>query len=143
VRVPYVIANLRSPAKFEQVVTAKSTMHPNSTYVVLSTIDIDGLSLTHSKSGLLKETQRYFELLHCGYVAQWEAFRGAVISQQLFAHDDTSLTRQLFFFTRFTAADYGPVWMLINGCINYNVQGRLMIYAWVFRHPQPALLARA
>jgi hypothetical protein len=54
---------------------------------------------------MLKETQRKFELLHFAYVAQWEAFRGAVISKQLFANDDTSLPRQLFVSTRFTAAD--------------------------------------
>jgi hypothetical protein len=41
-----------------------------------------------------------------------------VISKQLFALDDTSSPRQLFFFTRFTAADFGLVWMLIQGYIN-------------------------
>jgi hypothetical protein len=61
------------------------------------------------------ETQRKFEMLRFGYFAQWEAFRGViVISKQLFAHDDNSLLRQLFFFTRFIAADYGDMWMLIK-----------------------------
>jgi hypothetical protein len=41
-----------------------------------------------------------------------------VISKQLFAHDDMSLPRLLFFFTRCTAADSGHVWMLIEGYIN-------------------------
>jgi hypothetical protein len=67
---------------------------------------------------LLTETQRKFEMLHFGYVAQWEGFRGAEIFKQLFAHDDTSLTRQFFYFTRFTAADSCHVWMLIRGYIN-------------------------
>jgi hypothetical protein len=48
------------------------------------------------------------------------SFRGAVISNHLFAHDDTSLPRRLFFFTRFSrAADFGHVWMLIKGYINH------------------------
>jgi hypothetical protein len=96
-----VTANLRTPAKVEQAVIAQSTFHHDGTYVVPSTINIDGLYLTPSKKGLRK-----FELLHFGYVAHWEAFRGAVIS------------RQFFFFTRFTAADYGRVWMLIKGYTN-------------------------
>jgi hypothetical protein len=57
-------------------------------------------------------------LLHFGYVIQWEAFRGVVIYKQLFAHDRTSLARQLFFFTRFTTADSRHLWMLIKGYIN-------------------------
>jgi hypothetical protein len=44
--VPYVIANSRTPAKVEQAVTAQLTVHHEVTYVVPSTIDNDGLSLT-------------------------------------------------------------------------------------------------
>jgi hypothetical protein len=57
-------------------------------------------------------------MLHFGYVAQWEAFRGVVISKQLFARDNASLPRHRFFFTRFTAAGSRHVWMLIKGYIN-------------------------
>jgi hypothetical protein len=41
-----------------------------------------------------------------------------VISKHLFAHDDTSLPRQLFFFTSLTAAISGHAWMLIKGYFN-------------------------
>jgi hypothetical protein len=81
-------------------------------------IDIEGVSLTPSKTGLLKETRRKFELLHFGYVAHWEAFRGVVISKQLFAHGDTSLPRHIFLFTYFTLVDSGHTWMLVKGYIN-------------------------
>jgi ADP-ribose pyrophosphatase YjhB (NUDIX family) len=118
VPIPHVTANLRTLATISQVVTSQSTTNPYGSYVVPSAIDIDGLTLAPSKHGLLHETQRKLEMLHFGYVAQREAFRGAVISEQLFAYDDTSLPRQLFFFTQFTAADYGPLWMLIKGYVN-------------------------
>jgi hypothetical protein len=65
----YVTANLRTPAKVEQIVITQSTIHHDGTYVVPSTIDIDGLSLTDFKTRLLKETQCKFDLLHFGYVA--------------------------------------------------------------------------
>jgi hypothetical protein len=40
-------------------------------------------------------------------------------AKQLFAHEDTSLPRKLFFFfTRFTVADAGYVWLFIKGHIN-------------------------
>jgi hypothetical protein len=78
-----------------------------------------GLFITPSKSGsLVKETQRKFEQLQFGCVAEREGFRGVVISKHRFSHDDTSLPRQLVFFTRFMDADYGPVWMLIKDYIN-------------------------
>jgi hypothetical protein len=51
VHVPYVISNLRTPAKVEHAVT-------DGSFVVSTTIDIDGLSLTPSKIGLAKEAQR-------------------------------------------------------------------------------------
>jgi hypothetical protein len=53
----------------KQTVTAHPTIHHDDTYVVPSTIDIDGLSVMPSKIGLLKETQRKLEMLHFGYVA--------------------------------------------------------------------------
>jgi hypothetical protein len=70
---------------------------------------LTGLRLRLLRHGYLEDTQCKFELLH---------FWGVVISKQLLAHDDTSLPRQVFFFTRFTAADPGHVWMLIKGYIN-------------------------
>jgi 8-oxo-dGTP pyrophosphatase MutT (NUDIX family) len=118
VPVPYVIANLRIPAKVSQAVTAQSTINHIGTYVVPSNVEIDGLTLTPSKILLLKETLRKFERLHFGYVAHWEAFRDVLIYRHVFAHDDTWLPRQLFFFTRFTVVDFGIVWMLIKGYIN-------------------------
>jgi hypothetical protein len=57
-------------------------------------------------------------MLHFGYVAQWESFRGNVISRQIFVHEDLSLPKQLVFFhARFTVSDCGPMWMLIKGYI--------------------------
>jgi hypothetical protein len=77
--VPYVTSNLRTPAKVEHALTTHSTVHLDGSCVVLTIVDIDGLSLTPSKIGLVGETQRKFELLRFGYVARWEFFRGAVI----------------------------------------------------------------
>jgi 8-oxo-dGTP pyrophosphatase MutT (NUDIX family) len=53
VPVPYVTA-----IYVEQAVTPRSTVHLDGYYVVAYTIDIDGLSLTPSKTELVKETQR-------------------------------------------------------------------------------------
>jgi hypothetical protein len=64
-------------------VTALSTINPDGYYIVPSTIDIDGLTLTPSKTGLLKETHRKFEQLHFSYVAQRETFRDAITFKQL------------------------------------------------------------
>jgi hypothetical protein len=69
---------------------------------------------TPSKVGLVKETQFTYELLHFGYVGQWESFRGALTSRQLFLHEDTSLPKQLFVFPRFIAIDSGHLWMSIK-----------------------------
>jgi hypothetical protein len=69
VHVPHVTAILRIPSKVEQVVSAQSPVHPYGSYVVPTTIDIDGLSRTSSKIGLLKDAKRKDELLHFGYVA--------------------------------------------------------------------------
>jgi ADP-ribose pyrophosphatase YjhB (NUDIX family) len=63
VHIPYAAADLRTPAKVEQAVTDHSNFHRDGSYVNPNTVDIDGLSLTPSKIGLVKETQRKFGLL--------------------------------------------------------------------------------
>jgi hypothetical protein len=53
VPVPYVTPNLRTPAKVEQAVTVHVIIHLDGTYYVIpSTIDINGISLTPSRKGL-------------------------------------------------------------------------------------------
>jgi 8-oxo-dGTP pyrophosphatase MutT (NUDIX family) len=64
VRVPYVTVSLRTPTKVEHVVNPHSTIHPDGSYVVPTTVDIDELSLTPSQIWLVRETQRNYELLH-------------------------------------------------------------------------------
>jgi hypothetical protein len=113
VHLPYVTTNLRTLAKVEHVATPQSTFHHDSSYVVPVVVDTDGLSLTPSKIGLV--TQRKYELIHFGYMAQWESFRGATISRQLFLQEDTSSPRRLFYHPPFTASDYSLAWMLIKG----------------------------
>jgi hypothetical protein len=93
VPIPFVAANIRTHAKLVQAVTTQSTINQDDTYVVLSTIDMDGLSLTPIKTGRLPEVIRKFELLHFGYVAQWETFRRAVTTDHLLCHEDMSLPR--------------------------------------------------
>jgi hypothetical protein len=82
VPIPSVTANLRTLAKLEHVVTAQSTIHPDGfAYIITTMIDIDGLSLTPVKHGLLSASRRKFaELFHFGYVTQWETFRRTVIT---------------------------------------------------------------
>jgi 8-oxo-dGTP pyrophosphatase MutT (NUDIX family) len=66
VLVPYVTTHLRTPAELDKVVTAKSTINLDGSYVVPETIDIDGLSLTPAKNGLLpslKQKTSYFTLV--------------------------------------------------------------------------------
>jgi hypothetical protein len=58
------------------------------------------------------------ELLHFGYVTQWEAFRRAVYTSQALFHDDTTIPRQFFMYPRFSTVDFGLVWLLIRGYIN-------------------------
>jgi ADP-ribose pyrophosphatase YjhB (NUDIX family) len=70
----YGTRNLRTPAKVEQAVTAQSTIHSDGFCVIPTMIDIDGLSLTPFKIGIVREVHRKHELLHFGSVAQWEAF---------------------------------------------------------------------
>jgi hypothetical protein len=59
------------------------------------------------------------ELLHFGYVTQWETFRRAVYTSHALFHDDTSIPRQFFMYPRFSSVDYGHVWLLIRGYINH------------------------
>jgi hypothetical protein len=109
VAVPYVTTHLRTPAQLEQVVTAQSTINPNGSYVVPETIDIDGLSLTPAKQGLLPVLKRKYELLHFGYVTQWETFRRVVYTHQVLCHDDTSIPRQFLMHPRFAYVNSGRV----------------------------------
>jgi hypothetical protein len=109
----FVPVNIRTHAKLVQVVTAHSTNNPYAIYVDSATIDIVGLSLTPTKIGLLLAIIRKFELLHFGYVAQWETFRRAVTTHQLLCHEDTFLPRQFMFYSRFSSVDSSHVWMLI------------------------------
>jgi hypothetical protein len=95
-----VIANLRTHAKVEQDVIVQTTINHGGTHIVPKSIDIDGLSLTPTKTELLPAIIRKFELLRFGYVAQWETFRRAVTTYHLLCHDDKSLPRQFLFLSR-------------------------------------------
>jgi 8-oxo-dGTP pyrophosphatase MutT (NUDIX family) len=111
--------NLRTPAQVEQAVLALSTVNPDGIYVVPETINIDGLTLTPARKGLLRAEKHKSELLHFGYVTQWELFcRVAVYQHVPVLQDDTSIPRQFHMHSRFTTVDSGPVWMLIRGHIN-------------------------
>jgi ADP-ribose pyrophosphatase YjhB (NUDIX family) len=78
VLVPYVTTHLRTPAQLEQAVTTQSTINPDCSYVVTETLGIGGLNLRPAKTGLLLAMKHKSELLHFGYVTQWETFRRAV-----------------------------------------------------------------
>jgi hypothetical protein len=78
-------------------VTAQSTIHPDGSYVEPETIDDGGLNLTPAKMGLLLAMKHKSELLHFGYVTQWETFRRAVYTSEALFHDDTSIPRQFSF----------------------------------------------
>ena len=78
VPVLFATSHLRTPAQVEQADTAQSTINPDGTYVVPESINIDGLNLTPAKTGLLRAEKHKSELLHFGYVTQWETFRRAV-----------------------------------------------------------------
>jgi hypothetical protein len=58
------------------------------------------------------------ELLHFGYVTQWDTFRRAIYSSQGLFHDDTTILRQFFMYPRFSSVDIGHVWLLIRDYIN-------------------------
>jgi hypothetical protein len=113
-----VTSHLRTLAQLEQVVTAQSTFSPDGSYVVPATINIDGLSLTLAKHGLLPALKHKYELLHFGFVTQLETFRPAFYTHQVLCHDDTALPRQFLFYSRFTSVDSCHVWLLIRGYIN-------------------------
>jgi ADP-ribose pyrophosphatase YjhB (NUDIX family) len=115
---PYVTTHLRTPAQLEQAVTAQSTINPDGSYVVPGTIDVGGLNLTPAKTGLLLAMKHKTELLHSGYVTQWETFRRAMYTSHALCHDDTTTQRQFFMYPRFSSVDYGPLWLLIRGYIN-------------------------
>jgi hypothetical protein len=117
VPVPFATSRLRTPAQLEQVVTAQSTINPDGCYVVPETLDIEGLNLTPAQTGLLRAMKHKSELLHFGYVTQWETFRRANYSSQTLHHDDTTIPRQFFMYSRFTSVDSDPVWLLIRGHI--------------------------
>jgi hypothetical protein len=85
---PFISANIRTLPKVIQVVTTQSVINLDGTYVVLVTLNIDGLSLTPTKTGRLLDVIPKFELLHFGYVAQWENFRRAVTTNQLLCLED-------------------------------------------------------
>jgi hypothetical protein len=87
--VPYVTAHLRTPAQLQEAVIAKSTINLDGSYVVPETIDIGGLSLTPAKDGLLPAMTRNHELLHFGYVTQWEIFCRALYTHQVLCYDGT------------------------------------------------------
>jgi 8-oxo-dGTP pyrophosphatase MutT (NUDIX family) len=118
VLVPYVTTHLRTLALLEHAVTAQSTINADGSYVVPKTIDIDGLSLTPAKTGLLRDLKQKLELLHFGYVTQWETFRRSISTHQVLCYHDTSIPRQFSLYPRFTSVDFGHVWLLIRGYIN-------------------------
>jgi hypothetical protein len=110
VPVANVTGDSRNFAKVEQATTAQSTISPYGTYVVPESIDIDGLWLTPTKIELIPSSIRKFELLHFGYVAQWETFRRAVTTNHLLCHDDTARAVS-FIFSFFNCRLKGHVWM--------------------------------
>jgi ADP-ribose pyrophosphatase YjhB (NUDIX family) len=115
VHVPYVTIHLRTPAQLQQAVTSQSTINPDGSYVVPEIIDIGALNLTPAKTGLLTAMS---ELLHFGYVTQWETFRRAMYTSHALFYDDTTIPRHFFKYSRFSSVDSGPVWLLIRGYIN-------------------------
>jgi hypothetical protein len=114
-----VTTNLRTLAKLEHVVTAQSTTHPDGfAYVIPATINIDGLSRTPVKHGLLSALRRKFaELLHVGYVTQWETSSIGYYSLGALSRG-YAVTETILFYSWFTIVDFGHVWMLIKGYIN-------------------------
>jgi ADP-ribose pyrophosphatase YjhB (NUDIX family) len=118
VHVPYVTTHLRTPAQLEQAFTAQSTIDPDGSYVVPETLDTGGLNLTPAKTGLLPAMKHKSELLHFGYVTQWETFRCAIYTSHALFHDDTTIPRQFFMYPRFSSVDSCHVWLLIRGYIN-------------------------
>jgi ADP-ribose pyrophosphatase YjhB (NUDIX family) len=118
VPVPYVTTHLRTHAQLKQVVTAQSTINPDASYVVPETLDVGVLSFTPAKSGLLPAMKHKSELLHFGYVTQWETFRRAMYTSHALFHDDASIPRQFFMYPRFLSVNFGLEELLIRGYIN-------------------------
>jgi hypothetical protein len=85
VPIPYVTTHLGTRAQLEHVVTAQSTINHDGSYVVPETIGIDSLYLTPAKQGLLPSLKRKYELLHFGYVTQWETFAVLFIHTKYYA----------------------------------------------------------
>jgi ADP-ribose pyrophosphatase YjhB (NUDIX family) len=139
VLVSYVTTHLRTPAQLEQVVTAQSTINPDSSYVVPETIDVGGLKLTPAKTELLPAMKHKSELLHFGYVTQWETFRRAVYTSQALFHDDTTIPRQVSLCTPgfrqsiLAMCGFSSVVTLIS-CVGKN----RLIYEWA--HPRLRLI---
>jgi 8-oxo-dGTP pyrophosphatase MutT (NUDIX family) len=117
IHVPFVTSHLRTPAQLEQADTAQSTINPDGSYVVPEALDIRGLNITPAKTGFLPAAKHESELLHFGYVTQWETFRRAVYTLHALFHDDTTIPRQFFRYPRFSSVDSGHVWLLIRGYI--------------------------
>jgi ADP-ribose pyrophosphatase YjhB (NUDIX family) len=110
--------NLRTPAQVEQAVLAQSIVNPDGIYVVPETINIDGLTLTPAHKELLRAEKHNSELLHFGYVTQWELFFRAIRQHAPVLFDDASIPKQFHMYSRFTTVDSGSVWLLIRGHIN-------------------------
>jgi hypothetical protein len=70
---------------------ATHVRHAKTKTSCLPTLDIDGLSLTVTKLGRFLDVIRRLELLHFGYVSQWETFRQEVTTSQI--HEDMSIPR--------------------------------------------------
>jgi hypothetical protein len=94
VPVLFATSHVRTPAQVEQDVTAQSTINPDGTYVVPEMLTIDGLNLTPAQTGLLPAVKHKSELLHFGYVTQWETFHRAVYQHNPVFHEDTSIPGQ-------------------------------------------------
>jgi 8-oxo-dGTP pyrophosphatase MutT (NUDIX family) len=131
VPVPYVTSHLRTPAQLEQAVISLSTINPDGSYVVPETLDIGGVNLTPAKTGLLPAMKHKSELLHFGYVTQWETFRRAVYTSHALFHDDTTIPKQFFMYPRFYR------WILVMSCCSFVVTlircvvKHRLIYVWV------------
>jgi hypothetical protein len=89
----FATSHVRTPAQVEQAVTAQSMINPDGTYVVPETITIDGLNLTPAQTGLLLVVKHKSELLHFGYVTQWETFYLAINQHNPVFHEDTTIPR--------------------------------------------------
>jgi 8-oxo-dGTP pyrophosphatase MutT (NUDIX family) len=62
VHVPYATTHLRTLAQLEPAITAQLTIYAGGSYVVPTTIDIDGRSLTPAKHGLLAPLKQKHDL---------------------------------------------------------------------------------